>query len=315
MTDEVEDPPDRAAGGGPVVPERPEPELTPEQRVMLARRGEHWTSLSFAVSIVGALGLAVVYWRGGQPQLEGVFLGLALGGIGVGLIVWARYFMPQGPDVEERHEIASTEEEIDEFREEFERGEHILTRRGLLVKMGTLAVATLGAALVFPVRSLGPRPGKGLKSTPFRAGVRLVTEDNIPIRDDDISVDGVVTAFPEDNVDAADAPTLLIRPNRPVKPRPGRESWAPNGLVAYSKLCTHASCPVGLYQAGERLLLCPCHQSTFDVLDGARPVFGPAARSLPQLPIRIDTNGFIVAAGDFSGPTGAGFWDRDRGGG
>jgi len=280
---------------------------------MLARRGERWTSLSFGISIAGALGLATTYWRGGQPQLEGTFLALALGGLGVGLIVWARYFMPHAPVEEERHEVASSPEEIEEFRAEFERGEQELTRRGLLVKMGGVAVATLAAALVFPIRSLGPRPGKGFKSTPFRKGVRLVTADNRPIKVSDIAVDGVITAFPEDHTDAADAPTLLIRPDQPVKARPGREDWTPDGLVAYSKLCTHVGCPVGLYQAGEHLLLCPCHQSTFDVLDGARPVFGPAARSLPQLPIGVDAEGYVVAEGDFSSPTGAGFWDRDKG--
>jgi ubiquinol-cytochrome c reductase iron-sulfur subunit len=281
-------------------------------RTALARRGERLTSISFGVSIAAALGLAVVYWRGGQPQLEGALLGLALGGLGVGLIVWARYFMPREPDVEERHPIESTEEEIDAFREEFERGEHILTRRHLLVRMGTAAVAALGVALIFPIRSLGPRPGKGFKSTPFKKGVRLVRSDGSLIRAVDISVDGVITAFPEGHTEAADASTLLIRPNEPVKPRPGREDWTPDNLVAYSKLCTHVGCPVGLYQAGVHLLLCPCHQSTFDVLDGARPIFGPAARSLPQLPIEVDDEGNVVATGDFSAPTGPGFWDRGR---
>jgi len=283
---------------------------TDEQRTALGRRGERWTSLSFAISIAGALALAVVYWRGGQPQLEGLFLGLALGGLGVGLIVWARYFMPHAPVVEERHEIASTEEEIAEFREELERGEHILARRGLLVKMGLAAVAALGGALVFPIRSLGPRPGRGFKSTEFRDGVRLVTSDNRPIRAVDIATDGIVTAFPEDHTEAADAPTLLIRPDQPVRIRTGREGWTPDGLVAYSKLCTHVGCPVGLYQAADHLLLCPCHQSTFDVLDHGRPVFGPATRPLPQLPIAVDDEGFLVARGDFSDPVGGGFWDR-----
>jgi ubiquinol-cytochrome c reductase iron-sulfur subunit len=105
---------------------------------------------------------------------------------------------------------------------------------------------------------------------------------------------------------------VLIRPSGTLRPRPGREGWTPDGLVAYSKLCTHVGCPVGLYQAQEHLLLCPCHQSTFDVLDGARPVFGPATRSLPQLPLEVDEEGYLYAGGDFSGPTGAGFWDRDR---
>src|SRR5207244_5347162 len=126
--------------------------------------------------------------------------------------------------------------------------------------------------------------------------------------------DGVVTVWPEDHRDAADAPTLLIRTraDQQLKPRAGREDWTVGGIVAYSKLCTHVGCPVGLYQAKEGLLLCPCHQSTFDVLDGARPVFGPAARSLPQLPLRIDGDGHVVASGDFAGPTGPGFGDRAR---
>jgi ubiquinol-cytochrome c reductase iron-sulfur subunit len=289
-----------------------DPPLTDAHQALLARRGERLTALAFGVSIVGALALAVVYWTGGQPQLEGLFLALALGGLGIGLIVWARYFMPRTVDVEERHPVESSEEEIEEFREEFERGEHILTRRSLLVRMGTAAVAALGVALVFPIRSLGPRPGKGFKSTPYHRGVRLVTPEGRLIRAADIAVDGVVTAFPEGHTESADAPTLLIRPNRPVRPRPGREDWTPRNLVAYSKLCTHVGCPVGLYQAGEHLLLCPCHQSTFDVLDGARPVFGPAARALPQLPIEIDDEGVVVARGDFSSPPGPGFWDRDR---
>jgi ubiquinol-cytochrome c reductase iron-sulfur subunit len=285
-----------------------------EQRAALARRGERLTSISFGVSIAAALGLAVVYWRGGQPQLEGLFLALALGGIGLGLVLWARYFMPHRPQVEERHPIESTDDEIEAFREEYERGQHVLTRRKLLVRMGTAAVAALGAALVFPIRSLGPRPGKGLKATPYRAGIRLVTEDGKPVRAADVLEQTVLTVFPEGHVHAADAPTLLIRPGEPVAAREGREDWTPDGLVAYSKLCTHVGCPVGLYQSSEHLLLCPCHQSTFDVLDGARPVFGPAARSLPQLPIRIGDDGYLVATGDFSDPPGPGFWDRDRDG-
>jgi ubiquinol-cytochrome c reductase iron-sulfur subunit len=95
-----------------------------------------------------------------------------------------------------------------------------------------------------------------------------------------------------------------------LRPRPGRETWAPEGNVAYSKICTHVGCPVGLYQAPTHELVCPCHQSTFDVLDGARPKFGPATRSLPQLPLAVDQEGFLVAQGDFDEPVGPGYWSR-----
>ena len=105
---------------------------------------------------------------------------------------------------------------------------------------------------------------------------------------------------------------IRTRTDQDFTPREGREDWTVENIVAYSKLCTHVGCPVGLYQAEQGLLLCPCHQSTFDVLDGARPVFGPAARSLPQLPLAVDDDGYLIATSDFSGPVGPGFWDRDR---
>ncbi len=141
-----------------------------------------------------------------------------------------------------------------------------------------------------------------------------MTEDGNPVKPSDLSVDGVITVWPEGYVDAPDAPTLLIhyRDDQDFRPVPGRGDWTVDDIVAYSKLCTHVGCPVGLYQADSGLLLCPCHQSTFAVLDGARPIFGPAARPLPQLPLGVNDQGELIARGDFSGPVGPGFWDRDR---
>jgi ubiquinol-cytochrome c reductase iron-sulfur subunit len=91
-------------------------------------------------------------------------------------------------------------------------------------------------------------------------------------------------------------------------------AWVPDGThVAYSKICTHAGCPVGLYRAESQSLICPCHQSQFDVADGGKPFFGPAARPLPQLPLGVDEEGILVAQGDFPEPVGPAFWDRNRG--
>lgn len=301
-----------------------EAEDTTAEDAAAARRAEVAVASGFLASTAGAIGLAVVYWRGGQPQLEGLFLALALGGLGLGFVLWSKRFMPHEPVVEARHPIASTEEEVAAFRQEFEQGEVILTRRKLLVRSAGLAVTALGAALLFPLRSLGPRPGKGLKDTPYRRGVYLVTADNERVRADDVNVNGVLTVFPEVRPNPedpeepprpalqADSPTLLIRPSGTPRPQKDMEDGIADGLVAYSKLCTHVGCPVGLYQADSHLLLCPCHQSTFDVLDGAEPVFGPATRPLPQLPIEIDADGYVVARGDFAAPPGPGFWDRDR---
>jgi ubiquinol-cytochrome c reductase iron-sulfur subunit len=284
----------------------------------LTRRGERvelQAAACFVVSLVAAGVLAAVYWEGGQAQAEGVLLAVSLGGIGVGIVLWAKHFMPDEEVEEERHAMASREEDVAAFTSDFQAGESTLRSRRILVATAGGACAALGVALLFPIRSLGPRPGRGLKQTAFRGGgLRVVQEDGSPIRPDDIEPDGFITVFPEGHTDAADSPTLLIhyRDDQGFTPRPGREDWTVENIVAYSKICTHAGCPVGLYQAESGLLLCPCHQSTFEVMDGARPVFGPAARALPQLPLGLDDNGYIIATGDFSGPTGPGFWDRGR---
>jgi ubiquinol-cytochrome c reductase iron-sulfur subunit len=284
--------------------------LTPQ-----GRRAERASAACFGVSIAAALALAIVYWQGGQVQAEGVLLCVALGGIGVGLVLWAKHFMPGDEVAEDRHPMPSSEEEVAAFAESFEVGGTSLRSRRMLVAMGGGACAALGLALLFPVRSLGPRPGRGLKRTPYAGGgKRVVREDGSPVRPADLARGGTITVWPEGHTDAADAPTLLIRlrAGQRNNPRPGRADWIVDDVIAYSKLCTHVGCPVGLYQSSLALLLCPCHQSTFEVLDGARPVFGPAARALPQLPLALDGEGFIVATGDFSGPVGPGFWDRDR---
>jgi ubiquinol-cytochrome c reductase iron-sulfur subunit len=123
-----------------------------------------------------------------------------------------------------------------------------------------------------------------------------------------------VTVWPEGHTDSASAPTLLIRTRatQTIKAREGRETWTVDGLIAYSKICTHVGCPVGLYQADKALLLCPCHQSTFDLANNGVVIFGPANRALPQLPIMADDEGYLVAQSDFTEPVGPSFWERDK---
>lgn len=285
-----------------------------------AARIERIAAACFLVGAVAAVGLAVVYWQGGQTQLEGLCLAVATGGPGIGIVIWARRFMPDDEVTEERKPLQSTPDEVAEFRDAFEHGEQSVVGRRLLMGSAGAALTALGAALVFPIRSLGPRPGKGLKQTAYAeargraGGVRLVRSNGEPIRPGEIAVDGVVTVFPAGHTDSADAPTLVIRTrtSQTLKLPADRAHWVVDGIVAYSKLCTHVGCPVGLYQAGEGKLLCPCHQSTFNVLEGAKPIFGPAARALPQLPLGVDDDGYLIATGDFSSPVGPGFWDRGR---
>jgi len=273
--------------------------------------GERRIAAAFVVSTIGALGLAAVYVRGGQPQLEGALLAVSLGGLGVGLILWAKYLLPSAPVVGDREPLGSSRDERAAFEASFEREELSLERRTFLVRLLLGAVGALGLALLFPIRSLGPSPGRTLQTTAWAPGKRLMREDGSLVRVGDLEVGGIVTAFPEDRPDAADSQIVVVRVDASqLRPRPGREDWSPAGHVAYSKICTHVGCPVGLYRQTTHALLCPCHQSTFDVLDGARPIFGPATRSLPQLPLMVVENGVLAARSDFTEPVGPGYWNR-----
>jgi ubiquinol-cytochrome c reductase iron-sulfur subunit len=279
------------------------------------RRAERAAAVAFTVAILSGIGLFVVYFAGGQTQLEGVLFFLAFGGLGVGLGLWAHRLLRAREAVEERHELTSGAAGREAFGDALaaEVGP-VLARRSLLVKLLVGAGGALGLALLLPVLSLGPAPGRTLKETPWRRGSRLVDEFGNRITLDSVPEDGFLTVFPEGHEGSADAQALLIHvPEGLLRLPPDRLAAVPQGThVAYSKICTHAGCPVGLYRATERSLLCPCHQSQFDVLDGAKPFFGPAARPLPQLPLGVDDEGVLVAQGDFYEPVGPAFWDQER---
>jgi ubiquinol-cytochrome c reductase iron-sulfur subunit len=272
------------------------------------RRGERMVLASFGVTMLTGLLLLILYALGGQTQLEGILLSLCLGGLGVGIVIWAQELMSGELRIEERHPIGSGAAEVEGLQEALVDEEGFTRRRAL--QLGLVgAVGGLASALAIPVLSLGPAPGKSLFQTPWKAGMRVVGGDGLPVKAADIPVDGVLTVFPEGFVGNAEAQTLLIHPGAERLQLPADQAqYAPDGFVAYSKVCTHAGCPVGLYRAAQGQLICPCHQSTFDVLRGAVPTFGPAARPLPQLPIQRDGDGF-VALGDFPEPVGPSFWN------
>jgi ubiquinol-cytochrome c reductase iron-sulfur subunit len=277
-------------------------------------RGAHRSiALSLAASIAGSVGLGVVYALGGQVQLEGLLLFFALGGIASAFIVWGGKLLPQGPYVQERHPLTSGPAEQEDATETFEEGAEALERRRLLIRMLTGAFVALGAALVFPVRSLGARPGGSLFRTAWRRGSRVVDEHDRPVRPEDLDVGGVLTVFPSGDNGSADSQTLLIKlaPGE-YRPAPGREHWAVGDVVAFSKVCPHAGCPVGLYEPETHRLFCPCHQSVFAVLENCEPRSGPATRPLPQLPLTLDGDGYLVAQDDYDEPIGPGFWNRGR---
>jgi ubiquinol-cytochrome c reductase iron-sulfur subunit len=263
-------------------------------------------ALAFVASFAGSAGLATVYALGGQPQLEGALLFVALGGLSIGLILWAKRLMPSEQHVEPRPALLGEATERLAAEESFEEGAERIGRRRFLGRLLGAAAAALGFAALFPIRSLGSRPGIALYRTAWTPGARAVTPEGDPIRASDLEDNSILTAFPEGNVHAADSQVVVIK--MPDGTRAGRKDWSPNGIVAFSKICTHAGCPVGLFQAETAELLCPCHQSVFRVTQGCKPVKGPATRALPQLPLGIDAEGFVVARGDFTEPVGPAFW-------
>lgn len=259
---------------------------------------------AFLLSIGASIGLIVTYTVGGNPQWEGALLGAALSGIGWGLVVAAHHFF-EAEVSEDYRPLGSGEDDMERAGELISEP---VSRRTMVFGVLAAALGAFAVALGFPVRSLGRGDRHQLFETEWAAGRRVVDTAGLPVRVDTLEHGSAITVLPEGDETPGDSAVMLIRvePER-LAPIEGREEWAPEGYVAYSKICTHAGCPVGLFNAQEGILVCPCHQSSFDALSGAAPRFGPAARPLPQLPLAVDADGFLVADGPFSQPVGPGF--------
>lgn len=255
-----------------------------------------------------------------------VGLGMSLGllALGIGAVHWGKALMADHESVEERHPTPSSAEVREEVAEIFKVAdeESGFSRRTLVRN------SLIGALLAFPLpglvllRSLGPQdidPVTVLKHTMWEPGTRLARDPSgVPIKASEVTIGSVFHVIPENLYDAehmlnekAKAIVLLMRldPKDLTEPE-DRKTWSYDGIVAYSKVCTHVGCPVALYEQHTHHLLCPCHQSQFDVSDHAKVVFGPAKRPLPQLPITVDDEGYLVAQSDFQEPVGPSYWER-----
>jgi ubiquinol-cytochrome c reductase iron-sulfur subunit len=229
--------------------------------------------------------------------------------MGITLVLWARWLMTRKEAVEPRHALASSPIAEKAAARAFCDGVHDVRRRKLLLGMGLGASGLFGAMVLSLLRSLGISPDKSLYSRIWKHGQRLVTLDGKPVSLSSLQPGSTVTVFPEDQIGMERAQTVLIRVKEDLLQMPAeRAGWVPGGYVAYSRVCTHAGCPVGEFEAEQSVLLCPCHQSTFDVLRAAAPTGGPAARPLPQLPLYAEADGTLRAAGEFTAPPGPGFW-------
>lgn len=275
--------------------------------------------LAFLVAAFAALALIAAYWMAAYfmaagTQVLGGLAALASIAAGIGLTLWVHFYMRHETIEEERPPIAASEEEWSRLVSTVTEGGETVGRRRFLV--GALLVFAGGAALagISFLRSLVRRlPSEVLYHTPWTRGRRLVRLDGSFIKADDFPVDSVVVAFPEGHIGELPGATNLIHVREDLLALPPeRKDWAVKGIVAYSRICTHAGCPVSQYEDTVHLLACPCHQSTFDILKGAVPTGGPATRPLPQLPLGTDAEGYLIATGDYTRPVGPGFWGTPR---
>ena len=294
-----------------------------------ARRTERQISLMFGLATLLAIGFTVAYFAvdfettflgwSAQNFALGATLGGALLLIGVGIIQWAKKLMSDHEMVEMRHPVRSSDEDraavmadINAGIEEWGIGRRPLIRNSLLGAIGALALPS-----IVLLRDLGPTP-HGQATTVWKRGMRVVNDvSGTPIRPSDVEVGQLINAepavfFPAEGEDhsefhghellaaKAKAAVIVVR-MRPedITPEKGKENWGIDGILCYSKICTHVGCPISLWEQQTHHLLCPCHQSTFDLADNGKVIFGPAYRPVPQLPLGIDDEGFIIAMSDF----------------
>lgn len=279
------------------------------------RRAERAAVVAFVVAIAGGILAAFGYWSDETELWLGIGLALALGGIGFGLVAWAKYLDLDEHVAQPRQRLATTPEEADAFHEQVEHTRATVGRRPLLVALLAGSVASLAVGFVGPIGSLGPKPRGERGRTAWASGRRLVTGDGSAVNVEG-PFDQLATVFPEGAVGVDDSQVVLLRIRPELLTRRTMENGSVEGWVAYSKICTHAGCSVGLFGIDSRPpeevreLVCPCHQSVFDPVDAAKPVGGPATRSLPQLPLDVDDEGFLIARSDFGRPVGPVTWDE-----
>ncbi|WP_405057761.1 Rieske (2Fe-2S) protein [Kribbella sp. NBC_01505] len=305
-----------------------------------ADRAERQVATMFTLAGLLALGACVAYFAiprdailefgpltgNANNMTIGLCLGVGLFLIGAGAIQWAKQLMVDTEIVELRHDANSTPEQKADIMAGFSEGaaESGFGRRKLIRRSLLGAMGLLGLPAIVLLRDLGPLPGRSLYNTIWAKGIRVVNDvTDRPIKPSDLQVGQLVNAQPanltplqeESAVEyqnaKAKAAVIVVRiePGKIQAPA-GRENWGIDGILCYSKICTHVGCPISLYEQTTHHVLCPCHQSTFDLADGAKVVFGPAARPLPQLPLAVDAEGYLIAQSPFTEPVGPSFWER-----
>jgi ubiquinol-cytochrome c reductase iron-sulfur subunit len=294
------------------------PEGDPSDRHAGASRGAELAVAALLVlTMLATLGFVVLFVLHPDTQLLGATFGVGLALLAGALALASARLVPQETKVEERP-LHGDPLEAQQAAQSLRAGAQGITRRRLIGGAVGAAGAGLAAAVAVPVAALGPGLDDQLSHTPWRTGRRLVDSEGKPVMASDVGAGGFLTAFAEGaDFEQLGSSLAVVRVDPATLRLPAaRAGWAPDGILAYSKICTHAACPIALYrsplspstQSRGPALVCPCHYSTFDVLEAGRVEFGPAGRALPQLPLAIDAKGALRAAGPLSGPIGPSWW-------
>lgn len=328
---------------GPLPERFDNPGLPPHQNRMgdtdpaAAKRSERQVVVLFGISILGTIGFLVAYFAvpigdsvasiRTSNLLLGLGLFLGMFAIGVAAVHWAKTLMSDHERSEPRHPQRSSAEDraaaVEVLKEGAADSGVGIGRRGLLKGAVVSAVALAPLSIAVPL--IGEVGGdwnvSKFRHTMWQRGRKLTKDPSgEPIKAADVTIGSVYHVIPEGLRDAPDwieqkakAVVLMVRMDPSVlHEAEDRKGWSYEGIVAYSKICTHVGCPVALYEQQTHHLLCPCHQSTFDITDAAKVVFGPAKRALPQLPIAVDEEGYLYATADFDEAVGPSFWQRER---
>jgi ubiquinol-cytochrome c reductase iron-sulfur subunit len=290
-------------------------------KLLPGHRAPRWAELAvfwaLLLAAAAAVGFIAVYALGADTQWLGLLIGLAFALLAFGAIVTGKALVPQEQREEQRHSLDHDRDDLDiaVYVQEADEG---ITRSRLLKRAAGVAGLTVTGALLVPLVSCGPLLDVGqLRRMAWHRGRRLVDDAGRPLRAKDIAVGAMVPAFAE-GVDRKrlDASLIVVRLHEDDLRLPKqRSAWAPNGILAFSKICTHAGCAISMFRyplfsphVPKPALVCPCHYSTFDPAAGGEVIFGPAGRPLPQLPVAIDERGELRATGPMSGPVGPSWW-------
>jgi ubiquinol-cytochrome c reductase iron-sulfur subunit len=305
-------------GAGRPRPEEVEPD--PSSYTTGATRAAEWLAIAFML-LAGLCGMAFpllyILADTDSTQWLGLSIGLALMFAAAGAVVAGKAVVPRETAVEQRERLSHPDEQEETVEGAATVGEGV-TRRGLLTAATGVAGFGIATAAAVPAASLGPKVGQIIKDSPWRRGRYLVDEQDRRVKAAEIAIGQMVTAFPEgaDKEDLGSSIVVVRLQERDFHMTPEQMKGVVEGLVAYSKICTHAACAVSMFRypvsqpttPSKPALVCPCHYSTFNPAKGAKVEFGPAGRPLPQLPLRLDADGLLVAGGEYSGPPGPSWW-------